>query len=137
MADQPPRILTIRAPQMDALGLGRKRSWEDQVVAYIANDYPFRYEEMGEAGARKLIQPAVKAGAVVGIESESSVAGLVELMVAFGEDFERSPDGAWAKRMMKNEMAPGELRVHLMRDRMMTRTQGRAIVAFKPEAPKG
>jgi hypothetical protein len=107
------------------------------MVSYISSDFPFRYEEMGEAGARKLIQAAVKAGAEVGIEVENSVAGLVELMVAFGEQFERSPDGAWARRMMKNQVAPGELRVHLMRERMMARTQGRVVVAYRPEVPKG
>lgn len=132
-----PSVLTIRSSQLDALGVGRQRTWADQMVSYISHDFPNRFQEMGEPGARKLIAAALQRGGEVGIESESGVAVLIDLMIAFGEQFERSPDGAWARRMMANREAHPDLRVHLMRERMMATTQGRVVVAYRPELPKG
>jgi hypothetical protein len=129
--------LTIRPSQMEVFSAAAQRTWEDRMVAYIAHDFPNRYDEMGEAGARQLIRVAVRHGGEFGIDTRSSIAGLIELMIAFGEAFELSPDRAWARRMMANQDAPPDLRVHLMRERMMAISQGRVIVPHRPTPARG
>jgi len=135
MKDTPPgprrSMLIIRAEQMAVLSEATRWNWEQRMVRYIATDFPSRYQVMGEAGTRKLIHGAVEKGAQFGIDTERALAGLIELMIAFGEQFELSPDRAWANRMIANREAPAELRVTLMRERMMARTEGRIIVPYE------
>ena len=118
---------------MEVFSTAAQRTWEDQMVSYLAHDFPMRYEEIGEAGARQFIRRAVTRGGEFNIDTQSSVAGLIELMIAFGEAFERSPDRAWAQRMMANREAPPDLRIHLMRERMMASSQGRVVVLHRAE----
>lgn len=124
-------MLTIRQSQIDILGGIRRKMWEERMVGIVAHDYPNRYQDMGEPKVRELVQFAVKRGGEFGIDTETSLAVLIELMVAFGREFELSPSRAWARRMMGNPAAPADLRLHLMRERMMAATHGRAVVAHK------
>ena len=124
-------MLTIRQSQLDILGSFRKKTWEDRMVEIIARDYPNRYQEAGDAAVRQLIQFGVKRGGEFGIDTETSLAVLIELMIAFGQEFALSPNRAWAHRMMANRAAPPDLRLHLMRDRMMAASHGRAVVAHR------
>lgn len=124
-------MLTIRPAQFDILGRSRQEVWENRMVHFVARDFPARFQEAGEPKVRQLIQSAVKLGAGFGIVNEGSLAGLVELMVAFGTEFELSPDRTWARKMMANQAAPPELRIHLMRERMMAASHGRPVVAHK------
>jgi hypothetical protein len=123
--------MTIRVEQMSAFSRAARQQWEERMVRYIETNFPSRYRDMGEAGARQFIQRAVEKGAGFGIETEGAVAGLIELMIAFGEQFELSPDKAWANRMIANREAPAELRIASMRERMMARTEGRIVVPHK------
>jgi|GEM_PF-1035979 len=130
-------MLTIRQSQLDIFSGFRQKIWEDRMVDIVARDYPNRYLEFGEPKVRQSIQFAVKRGGEFGIDTETSIAVLIELMIAFGQEFELSPERAWARRMMANPAAPPDLRLHLMRDRMMTATHGRPVVAHKfPAADK-
>jgi hypothetical protein len=124
-------MLTIRQSQLDIFSSFRQKIWEDRMVDIIAHDYPNRYQEAGDPAVRQLIRFAVKRGGEFGVDTETSLAALVELMIAFGQEFELSPNRAWARRMMANRAAPPDLRLHLMRDRMMTTSHGRPVVAHK------
>lgn len=131
-------ILTIRNEQMQVFSEQSRQQWEDRMTRYIERDFPSRYQEIGDAGARQLIRRAVDKGGSVGIDTEAAVAGLLELMIAFGEEFELSPDRVWANRMLANGEAPAELRIALIRERMMARTEGRIVVPYKfTKTPRG
>ena len=124
-------ILIIRTERTFVLSEDARQKWEQRMLRYIETSFPSRYRDLEEAGARLLIHRAVKKGAQFGIDTERDVAGLLELMICFGEDFELSPDRAWANRMIANGQAPPELRVALMRGRMMARSEGRIVVPYK------
>ena len=124
-------MLTIRQEQVHPFEGLRRQAFEDRMLRYIRSEFPDHLHEFGEPETRLFIERAIKRGAELDIDTESSVAGLIELMIAFGEEFERSPDRVWARRMMANRVPPPDLRLHLMRSRMMATTHGRIVVSHR------
>ena len=99
----------------------------------VAADYPDRFRDVGDAGIRQLINRAIETGRQYGIETEGAVAVLIQLMIYFGERFELSPDRDWAFEMLAHPVAPPTLRISLVRDRMLARSQGRMVTQFRPQ----
>jgi hypothetical protein len=130
--DRPyPRQLLIRNEQMAVFSAQYQQSFEDRMAANIMRDLPDRFREVGEA--KQLIARAIETGRRYGIETEGAVAVLIQLMICFGENFELSPDRKWAFDMLAHPVAPAVLRISLIRDRMMSRSQGRVVTPFRPE----
>ena len=126
-------MLVIRDAQMAVFARQAKGEFEDRMVSQIESGYPRHFARLGEAGARRFVQKAIAMGAANGISGEGSVAVLMELMLEFGEQFEMSPERAWARRMLAHPTLPGVVKVDVMRDRLTAATQGRTIVRF-PES---
>ena len=57
---------------------------------------------------------------------------LLQLVVAFGRNFELSPDRGWALEMLAHPTLPPSLKTGMLRERMMNRSQGRVVVRFEP-----
>jgi hypothetical protein len=127
----PPRQLLIRNEQMAIFSDFYKQSFEDRMAANIMRDHPERFRETSQA--KQLIARAIETGRQYGIETEGGVAVLIQLMICFGENFELSPDRKWAFDMLAHPVAPAVLRISLIRDRMMSRSQGRVVTPFRPE----
>ena len=125
-------MLTIRATQLSILGRNSRREFEDRMVAHISTGYPRHYARLGEEGARRLVRDAIETGEARGIDTVGAVSVLIELMVEFGERFERAPDRGWAAEILENPALPGQLKVRLIRDRFEARTQGRTVVLSEP-----
>jgi hypothetical protein len=126
-----PRQLLIRNEQMAVFSDFYKQSFEDRMAANIMRDHPERFHETGRA--KQLIARAIETGRRYGIETEGGVAVLIQLMICFGENFELSPDRQWAFDMLAHPVAPAVLRISLVRDRMLSRSQGRVVTQFRPE----
>lgn len=124
-------MLIIREQQLSIFDRMATARFEDQLVSYIAAEYPIPYETMGESGARKLISTAIATGSSYGIKTEGSVGVLLELMIQFGEDFERAPERAWVKKMLSHPTLPGEVKVEVIRERLNQRADGRVVVAAR------
>jgi hypothetical protein len=107
----------------------------ERMANHIAVEFPTRYEEMGHAGTRQFISEALEIGRQHQVVSRGAVAVLIELMLDFGRDFERSPDRAWAKTVMDHPTLPDGAKMGAIRDRMMTRTGGRRILPFRRHSP--
>jgi len=127
---RPAGPLVIRSEQMKALGEASVASFEDRVLRQTATAYPDQYSEMGESGLRSLIRRAIKTARAHGIDTEGGVAVLLELMILFGEKFERSPERKWANEMLRDPDLPGLLKIRLIRERIMSSTQGRPVVPY-------
>ncbi|HBY59491.1 MAG TPA: hypothetical protein DEH78_06685, partial [Solibacterales bacterium] len=68
-------------------------------------------------------------GRTHGVVHQGGIAVLAELMIRFGTEFSRSPDKAWAWKMLAKPSLPGEVKVAALRERMEAATGGRRIVA--------
>ena len=122
--------LVIRSEQMTVLGEASVSSFENRMLRQSAAAYPDQYSEMGETGLRNLIRRVIKTARAHGIDTEGGVAVLLELMILFGEKFERSPERKWANEMLRDPDLPGLLKIRLIRERIMSSTQGRPVVPY-------
>lgn len=126
-------MLTIRDEQLEALNAAKLQRFEERMAQYVAAEYPRRYASLMEEGTRRLIRNGIEFGTHHGIETEGALAVLIELMVEFGMQFERSPDRAWAERMLALSSIPGPIKVAAIRERFDERTGGRRILIVSPE----
>jgi hypothetical protein len=126
-------VLKIREEQIHLLGLRRRHEFVERMLRHVAHEYPGEYERLSGPGARALVERAIDTGATHGMRTEGAVAVLIQLMVCFGAEFERSPDRSWGLRMLAHATLPGSLKARMMAERMLGRTHGRPIVPFGPQ----
>jgi hypothetical protein len=129
-------MLVIRDMQVAAFRADAQRRFAERMRAYIAQAYPARYQALGDEGTKLLIQKGVEAGERHHLENEGAVSVFIELMVEFGERFERSPDRAWAERILAQPDLPGEVKVSAVRERLHARTGGRSLKPVAVREPR-
>jgi hypothetical protein len=124
---------TIRDAQLAVFRQDRIRSFVDEMVAYIAREYPTHHARLGEAGTRAFVERAMDAARALRIQTQGAVGALVELRLMFGEQLERAPDRQWARKILAHKTLPDYIRVGAVQDRMSERTGGRVLVVHQEE----
>lgn len=120
-------MLLIRREQMAAFQTEVDRHFAERVEAHIAHTYPKHARALGEARLRGLVKTGLDARTRLGISSDGAAVTFIELMVEFGERFERSPERAWAEQMLADEALPGDVKVRAIRARFDAMTGGRRL----------
>jgi|SRR5579883_160360 len=105
-----------------------RESFIEQMVARIEEQFPETYQRLGLSGAMELINHALQKAADHSIQTRGAVQILIELMLDFGNEFQRSPDRQWALGMLRHPTLPDEIKLMAMRQRMTSSTQGRRLV---------
>jgi hypothetical protein len=123
-------VLIIRNAQMAVLGRISHDSYIDSMVRYISKEYPRRFQAMGEIGTREFVVDAIEKGRRNGIETKGGAAVLLELMIAFGKDFQNSPHKDWANELLAHPTLPAQIKMRILRERMTALSQGRVVVRF-------
>lgn len=121
-------MLTIRIPQLLSLGGDELAQYAERLFTHLAAHYPEDHARLGDHGLRRHVRLAIDTGARHQILGEGSVATLAELMLEFGEAFERSPDEAWVRTIFEHPRLPATLKVQVVADRLRARSEGRRIV---------
>ena len=88
--------MLIRQPQLTAISAAQVKSFEDGLLAHLRESFPQHFEQLGESGSRSAIRYGIARAASYGIVTGQGVAKYVKLMFAFGRDFDRDPNYAWA-----------------------------------------
>jgi hypothetical protein len=111
-------MLEIRESQMRIFREKILEGFEKRRLADIARRFPSRYEELGDDGARAVIETGIQVSEFWGIHAERDVANLVDLMIYFGESFDRDPKLAFETVPLRNSKLPADARVLLTMARM-------------------
>jgi len=111
-------MLEIRSSQMNVFREKILQDFENRRLADIARRFPSRYEELGEDRTRAVIITAVQKSEYWGIHGESDVANLADLMICYGETFDRNPKLAFETKPLRNSDLPGDARVLLTMARL-------------------
>jgi len=125
-------MLTIRNAQLSLLSDARIDDFVDRMVRSLIAEHPQRFGGDNEREARSLVERVIAWGGTSHVNTEAGIAVLLQLVVAFGEDFELSPDRAWALDMLAHPTLPPALKTGRMRQRMMATSGGRIVVPFDP-----
>lgn len=129
-------MLTIRIPQLIGLGGDELEQYRERLLGHLVASYPHDHAHLGDDGLRRHASTAIELGARHGIMGEGSVVTLAELLLEFGEGFERSPDQAWARTILEHPRLPGALKAQLLAERLRVRSGGRRIVKIVVGPPK-
>ena len=78
--------------QMESLSKAAYKEFENRMVAHLKEFFPDECEELGEDEVRDEIKYGVRRAKVYGFESEQDVCRYIDLMFAFGGDFDADPD---------------------------------------------
>jgi hypothetical protein len=122
-------MFVIRDAQLDVLRRHALNRFVDQLVSHVTSEYPRHCTALGEEGTREFVQRVIRTAAGYEVTTVGAVAALVELMLQFGEGFERSPDRVWATNILTNSTLPDYLRVGAILERLATSIGGRVLVA--------
>ena len=124
-------MLTIRDYQMGIFGALEVERFEDRVLLHLAHQHPMEFARLGDEGTRALIRRAVAKGKQHGIVLEGAVLLLADLMVEFGEKFERSPQGKRAMTLLEHPTLPGPVKMEGVRDRLRASIGGMKMVVYR------
>lgn len=121
-------MLRIRDEQLDVLKHDAVTGFVHRMAEFVMHDYPSIAQALGERGLEQLVRRAISLGAGHGIDTEAGVTAWLSLLVQYGEDLERSPDRAWAMKVLAHATLPASLKVEMLVERLGQRSQGRIVV---------
>ncbi len=124
-------MLQIRPTQMNAFTSVRREEFVRRLLSHLAANYSTWYENQEDRQPREFVERVIDSGETFGVRSESAVSTLVNLMIEFGEEFERSPDQTWAVKMLAHPSLPGHIKLSLLSERLRERSGGRRIVEIE------
>lgn len=121
-------MLTIRNEQLVCFASQHRAEFVDRLVPHLSASYPSWYKSLEAEDARAFVERAIDAGASVGVRGQWAVGTLIELMIEFGETFERSPDRDWATTLLAHPALPDRLKLTMLSERLRARTGGCRVV---------
>ena len=96
-------MLVIRAEQMERFKKTALSSFEDEMVAHLAEFSPPLYKAVGEEQMRKVVQLGRSQAAQYGFTYRGPVRLYLELMLLFGSHFDTDPQYPWAAEILINQ----------------------------------
>lgn len=85
-------MMNTRPEQMETLSKAAYKDFENRMVAHLQEFFPNECDALGEDEVRDEIKYGVRRSKVYGFESEQDVCRYIDLMFAFGSNFDADPD---------------------------------------------
>jgi hypothetical protein len=93
----------INKRNWDAFVVDLLRDFEERMVAHLAKFYPAECATLGEEQVRRLIGYGVERARSHGLTSERATCIYIDVMFAFGRDFDRDPALPWASQVLSRK----------------------------------
>ena len=100
-------MFKVRKEQMEAYREGALRDFEDRVLTHLRKFYPAEHAALGEEQIRRLVRYGVARARSHGFTSERAACIYIDVMFAFGRDFDRDPALPWANQVLSREDLDG------------------------------
>jgi hypothetical protein len=96
-------MFSIRKEQMEALADASVLEFEDWMLGHLS-ECPLSEQcrAMGDTALRELIRYGIRRAASYGVVSERGVSVYIDVMVAFGRDFDVDPGLPWAAAVLND-----------------------------------
>ncbi|EKU99380.1 hypothetical protein Lepto7375DRAFT_1407 [Leptolyngbya sp. PCC 7375] len=101
-------MLRIRQEQMEVFAQVGLRQFEQEAVEHIREIWQEEYSQLGEAGIRAFVKAGIERAQEHGFQMKYDVGRYLDLMLAFGDDFDRS---FWAESILSEESLPPWLKM--------------------------
>jgi len=117
-------MLVIREEQMSALSQAMLKQFEDRMVVHMSNNFQDETREISEGELRALIQEGIEQAEQYQITLEDDVRRYLEFMVMYGQNFDTSPDTAWAGEILHAKELDGTAKMDLIDERELEMVRG-------------
>ncbi len=116
--------MRIRQQQMDSFSPPVVRVFEDRMVVHLRQFFPEQCEALGDKGIREAIRHGIAKAESYRITSERDVCKYIDVMFAFGRDFDTDPDQAWAGTILRSPRLEPTPKVNRLYDEAMEKSLG-------------
>ena len=122
-------MFVVRKQYFDSISQSAFARLENELIAHLLTNYPAPSAAIGDdVAVRAFVRRGMERAAANDIATAGAITAFVELLVQFGEKFERSPDRIWAANILAHPVLPGYIKVGAIRDRFAERTGGRVLI---------
>ena len=104
-------VLQIRDEQNAALLEASRKSFEVRTQAYLRANWSRQTKDVPDDTLREFIRNCRSRAESYNIEREVDVVRYIEVCVTLGEDFDKSPDFPWARRILHDSKRDGEMKM--------------------------
>ncbi|NQU76002.1 MAG: hypothetical protein HQ546_06810 [Planctomycetes bacterium] len=94
--------MIIRKAQMEAFSRAAENAFADRMVGHVNEFFPKRCAALGQDGTSEAIYYGIKRAKTYGIVIERDVCKYIDVMFAYGRDFDVDPKQAWAGRILND-----------------------------------
>ncbi|HEU5402694.1 MAG TPA: hypothetical protein VFU86_15135 [Terriglobales bacterium] len=124
-------MLTIRQEQLAILQNHAASEYLQRMVEHLLEEFPENCKALGgraqvEAFAKRALAGAQRHG----VTTKGPCLTFVELVLQYGDDFERSPIREWIHNILAHPVLPGDAKVGFIGERIAEQTQGRTLIAY-------
>lgn len=99
-------MFKIRKEQLDALSKASLKSFEERMVIHLLKFFQPQCEPLGDARVRETIHYGIARAKSYGIIAERDVCKYIDLMFAFGADFDKDPNYSLAPQILMDKNTP-------------------------------
>lgn len=122
-------MLTIRKEQLAPFQQLALYDFAARLVKHLLTHYPSPSAALGGPPAvEAFVWRTMDQADGFGIQSTGGVTAFAELLIQFGENFERSPIREWTANILAHPTLPGSAKVETIRERHQEQTQGRVLI---------
>lgn len=102
-------MLVIRKEQIDILADGRKKAFEDEMVAHLAEFSPPLFKVIKEDQMRKVVKHGLEMSEKYGFTLRGPIRLYLEMMLLFGSHFDTDPQYPWAAEILFDRHSVSEM----------------------------
>ncbi len=95
-------MFTVRKQHLAAFEQAALEQFEDTMLAHLRETFSEECATLDEPALIKLIHLGIDRAATYGIEAEDDVCLYIDLMMLFGQDFDRDPGLPWARAILQD-----------------------------------
>jgi len=98
-------MMMTSAEQMRSLSKAAYMEFENRMLAHLREFFPAECDALGEDEVRDEIKYGVRRAKLYGFESEQDVCRYIDLMFAFGSNFDADPDLVELRELLDDDVA--------------------------------
>ncbi len=102
-------MLVIRKEQIETLAQGQRKSFEDEMVAHLAEFSPPLFKVIKEAQMRKVVRQGLEMSDKYGFTLRGPIRLYLEMMLLFGSHFDTDPQYPWAAEILSDRHSVSEM----------------------------
>ena len=124
-------MLVIRPQQSHTFRHSRAEQFARELAARLRSKYPSQTASLGDESALDgFVSRTLDRLTRFGVDTRGGVTVLAELMLQFGEEFERSGLREWTMTILQHPTLPGALKAQVIHERYQELTGGRGVIKY-------